>query len=99
MKKTFIYLFFIALIPSVANAQEAIVANAQSSNYAYTIGINTGLDHNINAYRLNPTIDGPVKGAVFNAGNNLFNIGNIKRILHPVKQVLYKYVVFVSVGL
>ncbi|HPT21239.1 MAG TPA: hypothetical protein PLR88_04770 [Bacteroidales bacterium] len=75
MKKTFIYLFFIALIPTMANAQEAIVANAQSTNYAYTIGISTGIDHNINAYRLKPTTEGPVKGAAFTAGDNLFNIG------------------------
>lgn len=76
MRKTFIYLLFIALIPAVANAQEAIVANAQNTfNYAYTIGINTGIDNNINAYRLYPTTDGAVNGAVFSGGDNLFNIG------------------------
>jgi len=64
MRKIFFYLFIIALMPIAANAQNAIVANAQDNiHYAFTIGINSGVDNNINAYRLNPNF----------FGNNFYN--------------------------
>lgn len=67
MRKIFFYFFLLALMPISLNAQDAIVANAKkNSDYAYTFGINSGIDININAYRLNAN----------SAGNNFYNVNS-----------------------
>jgi len=49
MKKLFFCLFLIALMPIVASAQEEVQLDEEGS---FSIGINGGIDNNINAYRL-----------------------------------------------
>jgi hypothetical protein len=55
MKKTFFYLFLIALMPVAANAQEDIQMDEEGS---FTIGISGGIDNNINAYKLDANSHG-----------------------------------------
>jgi hypothetical protein len=59
MRKISFYLFLIVLMPLTSNAQESVVANAKkNSDYASNFGINSGVDNNINAYRLYPNSEG-----------------------------------------
>jgi hypothetical protein len=51
-------------MPIAANAQNDIVAKEKESiGYAFTFGFNSGIDNDINAYRLNPNY----------SGNNFYN--------------------------
>jgi hypothetical protein len=71
MRKIFFYLFLIELIPVTAYAQDATDKTKNRIDYAYTFGINTGINYNINGYRINPNSS----GNNFYGSNIQYNIG------------------------
>lgn len=64
MRKIFLFMYVIALIPLTINAQEDLVTKKKGNiGYAFTIGFFSGIDFDINAYRFNSNY----------FGNNFYN--------------------------